>query len=111
MELKPEKKENYIIANPSGKIDATNAENFSNSLLELLNDVDNIIVNFKDVDYISSAGLRSVLVAAKESQNKKGKFVLCALQEHIFEIFEMTGLTKMLNIVSNIEEAEKIIKE
>ena len=111
MDIKPEKKENYVIANPCGKIDATNAEDFTNSLLELLNDVDSIIVNFREVDYISSAGLRSVLFAAKKSQNKNGKFVLCELQEHIYEIFSMTGFTKMLNIVSNLGEAEKIITE
>ena len=69
-----------------------------------------MILDFADLNYISSAGLRSVLIAAKEAQNIGGSFVLCSMQEHIFDIFKMTGFTGMLKIVSNLEEAVNLLK-
>ena len=110
MELSTEVKENYIIAKPCDKVDATNADDFTKSLLELFKNGKNVILDFADLNYISSAGLRSVLVAAKEAQNIGGLFLLCSMQEHIFDIFKMTGFTEMLKILPNLEEAVKLIK-
>ncbi len=111
MEITKEVKERYIIAIPSGKIDATNSDEFANSLLELLKEKENIIVNFKDIDYISSAGLRSVLIVAKQTQAKNGKFILCEMKDHIFDIFKITGFTQMLTVVKTISEAIKLVEE
>ncbi len=111
MNLPYETKERYIIASPEGKIDATNADEFTNLLKELLAKQSNVIINFENVNYISSAGLRSILIGAKEAKSQNGKFILCCLQKHIFEIFEMTGFTQMLKIVPTIEEARSIVEE
>ena len=109
MEFSSEIKENYIIAKPFDKVDATNADDFAESMLDLFKNCKNVVLDFTNLNYISSAGLRSVLIAAKEAQNIGGSFVLCSMQEHIFEIFKMTGFTEMLKIVSNLEEAVNFI--
>ncbi len=109
MNFSKEIKNNYLIIKPSGKIDATNSDDFTESLKKLLENKNKIIINFEDIDYISSAGLRSILIIAKEAKNRDGKLVLCSLKEHIMEIFEITGFTKMINIVNTLQDAEKII--
>ena len=111
MEIPKKTKKNYIIAFPSGKIDATNSGDFTDSLLKILDEEKNLILNFKDINYISSAGLRAVLIVAKHIQNKQGKFILCEMQPHIFDIFKITGFTQMLKIVSSLSDAEKLIEE
>jgi len=111
MDLNTEIKDRHIIiAKPSGKIDATNADDFTNSLLNLFNENKNVILDFSAIDYISSAGLRSILIAAKNAKSSNVKFVLCCLQEQIYEIFQMTGFTQMLSIFNTFEEAENIVK-
>lgn len=110
MDLFPEFKEKFVVAKPFGKINAMNAEDFTKSLLELLQKNNNMILDFKDVDYISSAGLRSVLVVAKSVQSNNGLFVICSLQENIYEIFNMTGFTEILNVKDTYEEAVKLVE-
>jgi anti-sigma B factor antagonist len=111
MELISDVKDNFIIAKASGKIDATNAGEFTELLLDLFKNKNRVVLDFEKVDYVSSAGLRSVLIAAKEAQSRNGVLVICSLQEQIYEIFEMTGFTEMLKVVSSTDEAVKIAED
>ncbi len=110
MDLNVNIKDNYLIARPSGKIDATNSEDFTASLLELLNKSKQIILDFEKIDYISSAGLRSILIAAKQAKGSGSKFLLCSLQKHIYDIFKMTGFTNMFNILPTLQDAESLLQ-
>jgi anti-anti-sigma factor len=60
------------------------------------------------MDYVSSSGLRILLMALKRITMAKGKFVLCSLQENIREIFEISGFTTIFEIYSNEEDALRV---
>lgn len=57
-----------------------------------------VVIDFAALDYISSAGLRVVLMTAKRAKQGKGTLVLCGLQPHVKEVFEISGFLKILEV-------------
>ena len=80
-----------------GRIDATNAEEFRDSISTDLKRVKVLNLDFQNVDYISSAGLRVVVVAHREMKKKDG-LVLKNLSKNVQSIINLTGFNKALNI-------------
>ncbi len=66
-----------------------------------------MVVDFKDIDYISSAGLRVILKAFKALQREDGRIMLCSMQDYIRDLFEITGIDAVVPIVANIDDALK----
>lgn len=64
-----------------------------------------LLLDFSATKYISSAGLRVVLQAAKGMKAKGGRFALCSLQEFVREIFEAAGLTNVLEVYESEDAA------
>lgn len=75
-----------------GRIDSGTAKAFEEKLLGLIKEAPPaLIVDFADVDYISSAGLRVLLVAAKQSKAAHCKFALCSLKAQVRDVFDISG--------------------
>ena len=81
----------------TGRLDTTTAPQLENELKSSLNGVDNLVLDFAALDYLSSAGLR-VLLAAQKQMNKQGSMVVRNVNETIAEIFDVTGFSDILNI-------------
>ena len=81
----------------AGRIDTTTAPDLEKELKESLGDATELIIDFKDVEYISSAGLR-VLLSAQKIMNKQGSMKLVGVSDDIMEIFEVTGFSDILTI-------------
>jgi len=80
-----------------GNIDSVTAPELNASLNESLKGVTSIRFDFKQVDYISSAGLRVLLVAVK-AMPKDGNVTVCNANSNVMDIFTMTGFVNILNI-------------
>ena len=80
-----------------GRLDTVTSPAFETELKESLDDSKNIILDFKDLEYISSAGLR-VLLAAQKIIGGDGEMKIRNVNETIMEIFEVTGFTDILTI-------------
>ena len=80
-----------------GRIDTTTAPDLEKELKGSLGNASELIIDFKDVEYISSAGLR-VLLSAQKIMNKQGSMKLIGVSEDIMEIFEVTGFSDILTI-------------
>ena len=93
------------ILRPSGRIDSQSSPEFETALNLKLDAAHNVILDFADVPYISSAGLRVVLVVAKRVSRGQGKFALASLKPEIFSIFKISGLTSVLKIFDTPEGA------
>ena len=61
------------------------------------------------LEYLSSAGLRVILGAAKEMKRRDGKFVLCALNAYVKEVFEVSGFGAIIPIAESVEAGIKEI--
>ena len=57
-----------------------------------------MVLDFEGISYISSAGLRVVLLVAKTLQKQKAKMAVCSLSESIREIFEISGFDKIIPV-------------
>lgn len=81
----------------TGRLDTTTAPQFEAELKESLNGVEALILDFKTLEYLSSAGLR-VLLSAQKLMNKQGTMVVRNVNDTIAEVFEVTGFSDILTI-------------
>ncbi len=82
-----------------GRLDTTTAPQLEEELKISMSGVDSLILNFSELEYISSAGLR-VLLSAQKIMNKQGNMVIRHVNETILEVFEVTGFTDILTVES-----------
>ena len=80
-----------------GRLDTVTAPELQQELKGSLDDVKELVFDFTDLEYISSAGLR-VLLMAQKSMNGKGTMKVTGVNDLIAEIFEVTGFTELLTI-------------
>ena len=99
MEITESKRNGVVVLGIAGRIDATNAGAFEGKLLGLIAAGERrFVVECSRLDYISSAGLRTLLVAAKRIREAEGSIALAALQEPVKEVLDIAGLTGLFEI-------------
>ena len=81
----------------SGRLDTVTAPELESELASSLDDVENLVIDMTDLEYISSAGLR-VLLTAQKTMNQKGTMKLINVNETVMEIFDVTGFVDILTI-------------
>ncbi|MBP2298707.1 STAS domain-containing protein [Azospirillum picis] len=82
-----------------GRIDSGNATEFENALVEALGSGSTrLVVDMEKLTYISSAGLRSLLIAAKKARPGGGRIALSAMAPHIREVFDLSGFSSLFEI-------------
>lgn len=82
---------------PKGRLDMLTAQEMKDAVDAVLPEAKELIFDFKDLEYISSAGLR-VLMSAYKAMNMQGEMKLCNVNETIMEILEVTGFSDVLTI-------------
>jgi anti-anti-sigma factor len=93
------------ILKPSGRIDSQSSPEFETALNHKLDTAQHVVLDLADVPYISSAGLRVVLLVAKRVGRSQGKFALASLKPEILSVFKISGLTSVLKIFDTPEGA------
>ena len=88
-----------VLLRPAGRLDATNSAQFEKDMLDRLTQSPRgMVMDFSDLSYISSAGLRVVLLAAKKAKAIGGQFVLCGLSPAISNVFKVSGFLSILTV-------------
>ena len=106
MEISAGRESGAVIARANGRIDSSNSREFHSSLEAVVSDDDSaVVLNFEDVSYISSAGMRVILLTAKSLQSNGTSFVLCSMSEPIREVFKISGFDKIIPIHGSQSEA------
>ncbi|MCY3815160.1 MAG: STAS domain-containing protein [Gammaproteobacteria bacterium] len=106
MDIPIERSNGTLVAAPSGRIDGFNAQDFHQTMTGSISDDDAaVLVDMSDINYISSAGLRAVLMIAKTLWQRKAKFMLCSLSGSIGEVFKMSGFDKIIEIHDSKDDA------
>ena len=95
MKIDVEKNGNETIIKVSGRVDATTAPELDNKVNECIDGVSKLIFDFKDMEYISSAGLR-VILSAQKKMNTQGEMVVRNASEDVMDVFEITGFLDFL---------------
>ncbi len=81
----------------TGRLDTTTSPQLETELRNSLDGVDSLTLDLKDLEYISSAGLR-VLLSAQKVMNRQGRMVIRNVNEIVLEVFSVTGFTDILTI-------------
>ena len=81
----------------SGRLDTTTAPALDKIINEDIADTKILVINLKEIEYISSAGLR-VLLSAQKKMQKIGSMKVMNVREEVMEVFEMTGFADILVI-------------
>ena len=81
----------------TGRLDTITAPELDSEIKQNMDAIDCLVLNFKGVEYISSAGLR-VLLATQKSMSKKGKMIVKEVNDTVMEIFNITGFVDILTI-------------
>lgn len=96
------------IFTPIGRLDSNNSGAAEKQLTERISAGSRqVIFDFDRLDYISSAGLRVVLIAAKQLRPLGGKLAICSMNDQIRDVFEMSGLLNLLAIYENRDAAAR----
>ena len=99
MNVATERQDDVLSADVGGRIDGSNAVEFEAAIRTAIKESDRaVIMDFEKLSYISSAGLRVILLMAKLLQNRDTKLVLCSLSDPVREVFEISGFDKILPI-------------
>jgi len=80
-----------------GRLDTTTAPELEAAVMGSLAGVEKLVLDFSELEYLSSAGLR-VLLQAQKTMNKQGKMIIKNVNETVSEIFEVTGFADILTI-------------
>ena len=109
MEFSERRAGKTVVLAPVGRIDMASADTFRDRLIPLIGSAaaggESVVLDFSGVDYISSAGLRVLMLAAKEARSSGGKIAVAALQPLVNEIFQISRFDKVLACHGGVNEA------
>jgi len=101
MDLTPKRYADTIVLSPVGRLDHATSEGFKVALAPYMarcaRDLDRVILDFVGVEYISSIGLRVLMLAAKQAKTQGGSIGVAALQPVVKEIFDISRFTMVLD--------------
>lgn len=112
MAFDSKKESGGMVISITGRMDAITAPEIENRLAGLLEAGEKrLAVDLKDLSYISSAGLRSLLATAKKLKATQGRMVFANLQGHVTEVFRISGFYSLFTVCDSIEAALGSLKE
>ncbi|MEA4922439.1 MAG: STAS domain-containing protein [Eubacteriaceae bacterium] len=97
MELVKKREGNKLLVAVSGRLDTTTAPELEAVVKTELEGITEFTVDFENLEYISSAGLR-VLLMAEKTMKDNGKFIVKSVNDIIMEVFEITKFSEILTI-------------
>ena len=111
MEISKKKEDGTLIVSVNGRLDTVSSPDFDRELGLLMDEGEtSLVFDMNELDYISSAGLRSFLKIAKKLKAKSGKIALASLQDIVNQVFEVSGFNQILPVFDSVEEALSNVK-
>ena len=109
MELRIQDIANVLVIHVEGRIDLTTAQSFQDLLLPKLSDcageTKKALLDLSGVHYMSSAGLRVLLLASRQCQKQQGEFVLAALPPFLQKVFKITHFDALFKVYATVPAA------
>jgi anti-sigma B factor antagonist len=98
MEIVKTVSEGKTVLSLAGKLTATTAQEFSTAVEKALEASNALVLDFKDLSYLASAGLRVLVAAQKKLSASEGSLSLLNVRREVMDVFEVTGLDEVLDI-------------
>ncbi len=87
-----------LVAALEGRLDSSNSKELEQQLMAEVDGRDAVVLDFGSLAYISSAGLRVVLLLGKRMRASRGRLALCSLPDPIREVFEISGFLSIFSV-------------
>lgn len=97
LEIEKTKTENKLVIKLTGRLDTNTAPELNKTIKDDLKDIEELIYNLSELIYISSAGLRVILLTQK-IMSKQGSMKIINTQDIVMEVFKATGFTEIIDI-------------
>lgn len=110
MEISEHIGDNVLVLAVNGRLDSNNAAALEDRLCERMKTVSSVGVDLAETQYVSSAGLRVLLKAAKIAQGCGHKLVLCGMSAHVREVFDVSGFSRIFEIHDDREQALRTLR-
>ena len=108
MNVNVEQQGDVVIVRPIGKLDALTAPTMQDAIDEVLNGQPaHVVIEMSDVPYISSAGLRVFIRAAKAAKGS-GTLAVCGLHDNVRQVFELAGFDKIMSLCDDLDAAKAV---
>ena len=105
LELKQVRSADVVVVTVSGRVDHATAEQFRVQLWPLLASCaagrDRLVLDLSGLEYISSAGLRVLMLASRDVKAREGTLIVCGLQPIVREIFEISRFNIVFRVLSD----------
>ncbi len=101
MKIQAEQRDQVLLLSPQGRVDALTSADLEAALLPPLESGSKVLLCCSELVYISSAGLRILLKAAK---SQSGRLVLCGLTEMVSKVLKISGFEKFFTVASSTDE-------
>lgn len=105
MEFATRVENSCTVVSLSGRLDTVTAPDCDRKFHDLLADNFRVVVDFAGVDYISSAGLRSVLLMERQVREKNGRICLANLGHNVRTVFDISGIGRIFECKDSVDEA------
>jgi anti-anti-sigma factor len=98
IQLSEETRGGWCVVGVRGRADAEAADELETALRGAVQNCPRVAADFAGLEYISSAGLRAVIQAARAAQGAHTEFMICSLTTPVRKVFDMSGLQQILQI-------------
>jgi anti-anti-sigma factor len=106
MELSEDKTGEILTVALKGRLDASTHSSVEKRILELIQGGErNLVLDLRELEYISSIGLRVLMVVAKRLKSVKGEIAVCCASESIRQVFDISGFVNIFRMLETREEA------
>lgn len=106
MQIATQIEQNVVIVSVSGRLDALTAADFDRTLAGIVqNGSPNMVLECRALEYISSAGLRSMLALAKQLKARNGRLICAELVGTARDVFDMSGFGAAISLFDTVEAA------
>ena len=107
MKIESEQLHGATVLRASGRLDGTATADFEKTVLDAMAAAGKgrVVIDMLGVDYVSSAGLRSLLLAAKRAKGSGQAFSVAALSPSVREVFEISGFGSIIPTHARVEDA------
>ena len=110
MVLNQEMREDCLILRPVGRLDNSSSPELDRAVSDQVQaGVQRIVFDFSSMDYISSAGLRVVLLAGKRLRAAGGRMALAGMRDLVQEVFDMSGFITLFPAAVTTDEALQLV--
>lgn len=109
MEIQSDIKDSMLIITVEGRVDIVTAPELMKEGLKLVEQNTDLqpILMMEKVEYISSAGLRTILIIGKKTKAYGRQLIICGMSGVVKEVFEMSGFTAFFQTIESLEDLEE----